>query len=121
MVLFDDVVEVLRLAHLDVRTGVGLNALDGGCVGAALVNGDLLGHTVQTDGLFKKASCGCVISLGTKQEVDRIAVAIDARYRYFHWPATLTYVSSIRQLVPTGLLRRRNTAANTGRILIDHR
>ncbi|CAN7767517.1 ATP-binding protein [Variovorax sp. LjRoot175] len=28
MVLFDDVVEVFRLAHLDVRPGVGLNALE---------------------------------------------------------------------------------------------
>lgn len=36
-----------------------------------------LGPSVQTDGLFKKASRGCVISLGTKQEVDRSAVAID--------------------------------------------
>lgn len=77
MVLFDDVVQVLRLTHLDVRTGVGLNALDGGRVGTALVDSDLLGYTVQTDGLFGKASGSCVISLGAKQEVDRIAAAIN--------------------------------------------
>ena len=53
MVLFDDVVEVLRLAHLDGRSAVGLNALDSGRVGTALVNVDLLGHIMQSDGLFK--------------------------------------------------------------------
>jgi hypothetical protein len=37
VVLLDDVVEVLVLAHFNVRAGVGLNALDGGRVGAALV------------------------------------------------------------------------------------
>ena len=73
MVLFDDVVEVLRLAHLDGRTGVGLNALDGGRVGTALVNVDLLGHTMQSDGLFKKASCGCVITLGTQQKPESVS------------------------------------------------
>ena len=53
---------VLLLTHLDVRTGVGLNALDGGRVGTALVNVDLLGHTMQSDGLFKKAPCGYEIA-----------------------------------------------------------
>ena len=76
MILFDDAVEVLRLAHLNVRTGVGSNALDGGRIGTALINGDLLGHTVQTDGLFEKASCARVISLGAQQKVDRVAVTV---------------------------------------------
>jgi hypothetical protein len=31
-----------------------------------LIHGDLLGHTVQADGLFEKSSGGCVISLGAK-------------------------------------------------------
>ena len=77
MVLFDDVVQVLRLAHLDVRTRVGSNTLNGRPVGAALVDGYLFGRTVQADGLFEKASGSCVISLGALQKVDRIAVAVD--------------------------------------------
>jgi len=44
-----------------------------------------------------------------------------ARYKYFHSPLTLMYVSSIRQLVPTERLRRLKTAARTGIILTDHR
>ena len=35
VVLLDEVVEVLRLAHLDGQTAIGLNAHDGGRVGAA--------------------------------------------------------------------------------------
>jgi hypothetical protein len=54
-----------------------LNALDGGRIGTALVNVDLLGHTVQPDGLIKKASCGCEIALGTEQKVNRVAIAVD--------------------------------------------
>src|ERR1035437_6409295 len=50
MVLLDDVVEVLVLTHQDVDAGVGLDALNGRRVGAALVNGDLLWHIVQVDG-----------------------------------------------------------------------
>lgn len=36
----------------------------------------------------------------------------------FHWPATLMYVSSIRQLAPTGRLRRWQITARTGDILM---
>lgn len=45
-----------------------------------------------------------------------------ARYRYFHWPAaTLMQVLSMRQLVPTGRLRYRNTAASIGRFFVAQR
>ena len=50
MVLLDDVVEVLDLTRLDVRAGIGLNALERRHVGAALVDGDFLGRAVQIDG-----------------------------------------------------------------------
>ena len=36
-------------AHQDADTGASLDALNGCCVGAALVNGDLLWHVVQVD------------------------------------------------------------------------
>ena len=58
MVLLDDVVEVLDLAHLDVRTGIGLNAFDGRRVRTALVDRDFLGHAVQIDGALQKAPRG---------------------------------------------------------------
>lgn len=77
VVLLDDVVHVLALPQFDIRPRVGIDAQDGGRVRAALIDGDLLGYTVQADGLFDKTSGGCVISLCAKQKVDRIAVAID--------------------------------------------
>ena len=58
VVLFDDVVEVFDLAHLDVLAGIGLNALDGRRVHTALVNDDLLGHAVQIDGALREALSG---------------------------------------------------------------
>ena len=63
MVRLDDVVEILDLRHLDVRAEVGLNALDGSHVGAALVDGDLFGHTVQIDGPLQKTPNSSAVSL----------------------------------------------------------
>ena len=77
VVLLDEVVEVLELTHLDVRAGIGLNALDGRRVGAALVDGDFLGHAVQIDGARQKAPRRSTVSRGTEQKVDRVAVSVD--------------------------------------------
>ena len=41
VVLLDEVVRVLRLAHLYGQAAVGLDARDGGRIQAALVDGDL--------------------------------------------------------------------------------
>lgn len=46
VVLLDDVVEVFVLAHQDIDTGVSLDTFNGRRIGPALVNRDLLGHTV---------------------------------------------------------------------------
>jgi hypothetical protein len=64
VVLLDDVVEVLGLAHHDGQAAVSLNARDSRGVGAALVDGDLFGHAVQADGAFEECPGGGVISLG---------------------------------------------------------
>ncbi len=89
MVLFDDVVEVFRLAQLDVRAGVGTHAPDGRRVGAALVDGDLLGHTVKIDGAFEEAPRRSVVSVSPKQKVDRGTGTIDGSVQVFPRPATL--------------------------------
>ena len=64
MVLFDDVVHVLALTKIDVHPGVVLDALDGSRVGAALVDGDFLGHAVPTDGLLQETTCSSAVSVG---------------------------------------------------------
>ena len=77
VVLLDEVVEVFRLAHLDVQTAVGLDARDCSRVRAALVDGDLLGHAVQVYGALEECpGCG-VVWLGAQQEVNGVAVAVD--------------------------------------------
>ena len=69
LVLLDDVVELLRLPHLDGQAAVGLDAHDGGRVGAALFHRDLLGHAVQGDGALEECP-GCGVIFGAQQEVD---------------------------------------------------
>lgn len=50
MVLLDDVVQVLRLTKFNIKAGVSIDALDNCGIGAALVDGDFLGQTMQIDG-----------------------------------------------------------------------
>ena len=50
VVLLDDVVEILRLAQLDVQTSTIVDAVDCRSVGTAFVDGDFLGQAVQIDG-----------------------------------------------------------------------
>ena len=71
VILFDDVVEVLVLTHHDINASVGLGAFNGGRVGAALVDGDLLRQIVQIDGPLQKAPRCSQIPLGSEKEVDR--------------------------------------------------
>ena len=76
MVLFDDVVEILRLAHRDDNTTVGLDADDGGLVGPAFVDGDFLGHVVQADSPFEECAGRGMIALGTQQKINGGAVLV---------------------------------------------
>ena len=66
-VRFDDVVEVFDLAHLDVRTAGGTNALNGCRVRATLVDSDLFGRAEQIDGALQKAPRGYAVPFGAKK------------------------------------------------------
>ena len=66
-----------RLVLFHYEPAVGLNAGDGGPVGATLVYRDLLGHAVQVDGSFEECACRGVIALGAQQEVDGVAVLVN--------------------------------------------
>jgi hypothetical protein len=50
VILLGDVVDVLALPHLRIGNQVGRHAHDGRPVGAALIDGDLVGDTVQIHG-----------------------------------------------------------------------
>ena len=65
------------MKHQDIDAGVSLAALNGCCVGATLVDGDLLWHVVQVDGTFQKSAGSSHISLGSQQKVHRIASAVN--------------------------------------------
>ena len=77
MVLLDDVVEVLRLAQLEGHGAVGLDAHDGGRVGAALVNGDLLGYAMKIHGPFEEPLRRRLVTVRPEQEVHSVAVPIN--------------------------------------------
>jgi hypothetical protein len=77
MILLDHVVQILHLTQFNRCAGIGLNTLDGSGVGTTLVNGDLVGQAVLTDGAFQEAArCG-QIAFGREQKVDSGAVTVD--------------------------------------------
>jgi hypothetical protein len=64
--------QLAKVPHQVVDTGVSLDTFNGRRIGAALVNGDLLGHTVQVDGTLQKAPRCCLVPLGREKKVHRL-------------------------------------------------
>jgi hypothetical protein len=83
VVLLDDVVEVLVLTHQDIDASVSLDTFNGGRVGAALVNGDLLWHIVQIDGALQEPASRSQIALGSEKKVHRVAITVDGAVEVF--------------------------------------
>ena len=79
----DKIVDAGQLAQLDVCARVGAHALDGRRVGTALVDGDLLGHTVKLDGSFKESPRRSEVSVSPKHKVDRGTGTIDGPVQVF--------------------------------------
>ena len=71
MVFLDDVVAVSASTHQDIGEGIGLDTFNGCCVGATLVESDLLWHIVPVDGPFQKSPGSSQTLLGSHQEVHR--------------------------------------------------
>ena len=76
MILLDDVVEVLHLPNNDRSSAAGIDLINRCLVGAALVHGDLLGYIVGLHGFVKKAHGRCLVALGGKKKVDRLAFLV---------------------------------------------
>jgi hypothetical protein len=68
VILFDAIVQTSILAHQDVDAGISFDASNGGRVGTALVDGDLLPHIVQADGALQKVTRHGQISPGSEEE-----------------------------------------------------
>jgi hypothetical protein len=114
MVLPENVVEVLNLAHKDRHVATGVDRINGGLVRAALVNRDPVRIAVRSNGLVKKA-------LRRQQEVDGLALLVDGAVQIFQTPLNLMYVSPMRQLLPTGRLCLRAIFSISGKNRIAHR
>src|SRR5476649_2636673 len=72
---------VILALQNDLNPSIG--RVNGGRVGTALVNGDLLRQVVQVDGTFQKATrCG-QISLGSEQKVHGVTESIDSAVQLF--------------------------------------
>src|SRR5277367_3498280 len=89
VVRLDGVVEVFALPHLDVSLVLGVVAVDGRSVGAALVDRDLLGFAVLTDRALQKATRRRPISASREQKVHRVTIAINGTVQIFPFAADL--------------------------------
>ena len=87
MVLLDEIVEILGLRDLDARFALGVNGIERGKIGVALVDGYCLGDTVLGDRFLKETLCCNPAPLGAQQKIDGVAVLIDGPVLIF--PFTL--------------------------------
>jgi len=83
VVLLDDVVQIFGLPQLNIKAGVGIDATNGCRVGTAFVDGDFLWQTMQIDGALQVSSGRCQVTLGSEQEVHRIANLVDSAVQVF--------------------------------------
>lgn len=75
---------------LDQRWSSGVEGFEGGKIGAALVHGDRFGLAVPVNRFLEVAArCG-LVTPDTQQESTVSPALSTARYKYFHWPLTLT-------------------------------
>ena len=81
VVLLDEVVQVLGLAQLDVRPGIGHQAAHRGRVRTALVDRDLLGLAVEGYRPLEVTPCRGEVATGGEQEILRTATPCHDRPR----------------------------------------
>jgi hypothetical protein len=84
VILLDDVVQVLALPKLDVHAAVGDQCSHGGRIGAALVDGDLLGTSCRSIARSKKRRAAATSRWAVKRKSTVWPSLSTARYKYFH-------------------------------------
>jgi hypothetical protein len=73
MVLFDDVVQILVLADPDRRVALRVEGLERGQICTTFIDLDRLGLAVLIDRLLEVALGCSLVTVGTQQEIDRLA------------------------------------------------
>jgi hypothetical protein len=94
MVLFHDVVHVFWLADPDGRFTIGIDRFERGEIGAAPVDRHGVEFAVLINRFFEIPP-GCGLGRSARSRKLTVLPALStARYKYFHCPLTLMYVSS---------------------------
>jgi site-specific DNA recombinase len=75
---FHDIIEILHLPDGDGGTMLVIIPPDGGGLGLAPINGDLLRHPMPADRLAEEARGGLLISVGGEEEVNGLSHLIDS-------------------------------------------
>ena len=79
MILFHDVIEILRLTDDNRGAMLRVVAVDGGFVGRTPINRERLGHpTMPTDRLGQKPLGSLLVTLRGEEKVDRLPVLVAA-------------------------------------------
>jgi len=73
VVLFNDVVQILVLADLDRHVTPGVDGLERSQIRPAFIDRDRLGLAVLIDRLLEVALGCSLVTVGTQQEIDRLA------------------------------------------------
>ncbi|MGF6969528.1 hypothetical protein OKW43_006623 [Paraburkholderia sp. WC7.3g] len=104
MVLFDQVIEIFRLADVDGRFTIGI---DRGEIGAAFVDGYRLVYTVLDDRFLKVAPGRQFVPMGALQRVDNVGVLVDGPVQLPPFPLD----AEVRLVQPPALTNRPLAAA----------
>src|SRR5450756_466556 len=77
MVLLDNVVQVLDLAHDDPLPSSDINGFESRYIRAALIDGHVLGCPVPLDCLFEEPVCRGLVAMRPQQEIDGVACLVN--------------------------------------------
>jgi hypothetical protein len=83
VILLDDVVQILALADLDRCRPLGVKRFERSQIDAALVHGDRFGLAVLADRLLEVATRSHLVTMGTQQEIDGVALLVDGAVQVF--------------------------------------
>jgi hypothetical protein len=95
VILFDDIVQVLRLPDLDGCFALGVDGFQRSHTSAAFVDHHRLGLAIQGDRFFEIPLRCCLVPMGRQQKVDRIAGLVDGVIQVFPMPFPIDDTTSI--------------------------
>ncbi len=89
MILLHHIVQVLGLTDLDLSAGLLLERLNGGRIGSALVDYDLLRKAVLANCFLEEAQRGFPVVMGRQEKVDSLPLFVNGAVKIFSRPLDL--------------------------------